>query len=63
MKPPSTPDNSLTPALSYNGTKTRVKFSGNCLKQPNISYTHGNVVNIYLFMNLVLLVLVLMTLH
>ena len=26
-------DNSLTPALSYYGTKTRVTFTGNCLKQ------------------------------
>ena len=41
-------DNSLTPALSYYGTKTRVKFTGSCLKQPKISYTHGKVVNIYI---------------
>ena len=41
-------DNSLTPALSYYGTKTRVKFTGSCLKQSKISYTHGKVVNIYI---------------
>ena len=48
IKPPTTSDNSLTPTLSYYGTKTRVKFTGSCLKQPKISYTHGKVVNIYI---------------
>ena len=46
IKPPPTSDNILTPALSYYGTKTRVKFIGSCLKQSKISYTHGKVVNI-----------------
>ena len=27
IKPPATSDNSLTPALNYYGTKTRVKLS------------------------------------
>ena len=31
IKPPTTSDNSLTPALNYYGTKTRVKFTGSCL--------------------------------
>ena len=44
----TTSDNSLTPALSYYGTKTRVKFTGSCLKQSKISYTHRKVVNIYI---------------
>ena len=48
IEPPTTSDNSLTPALSYYGTRTRVKFTGSCLKQPKISYTHGKVVNIYI---------------
>ena len=48
IKPPATSDNSLTPALSYYGTKARVKFTESCLKQPNISYTHGTIVNIYI---------------
>ena len=48
IKPPSTSDNSLTPGVSYYGTKTRVKFSESCLKQPKISYTHGTIVNIYI---------------
>ena len=36
IKPPTTSDSSLTPALSYYGTKTRVKFVESCLKQPKI---------------------------
>ena len=48
IKPPTTSDNSLTPAVSHYGAKTRVKFTGSCLKQPKISYTHGKVVNIYI---------------
>ena len=48
IKPPATSDNSLAPALSYYSTKTRVKFTGNSLKQSKISYTHGKVVNIYI---------------
>ena len=48
IKLPSTSDNSLTPAVSYYGTKTRVKFTGSCLKQPKILYTHGAIVNIYI---------------
>ena len=47
FKPPSISDNSLTPLVSYYGTKTRVKFTGSCLKEPKISYTHGTIVNIY----------------
>ena len=30
IKPSATSDNSLTSALSYYGTKTRVKFTGSC---------------------------------
>ena len=48
IKPPTTSDNSLTPELSYYGTKIRVKFTGSCLKQSKISYTHRKVVNIYI---------------
>ena len=48
IKSPTTSGNSLTPALNYYGTKKRVKFTGSCLKQPKISYTHGKVVNIYI---------------
>ena len=48
IKPPTTSDNSFTPALSYYVTKTRVKFTGSCLKQSKTSYTHGKVVNTYI---------------
>ena len=43
---PTTSYNSVTPALNYYGTKT--KFTGSCLKQSKISYTHRKVVNIYI---------------
>ena len=45
---PLTTDNSLALALNYYGTKTRVTFTGSCLKQSKISYTHGKIVNIYI---------------
>ena len=48
IKLPSMSDNSLTPAVSYYGAKTIVKFTGSCLIQPNISYTHGAIVKIYI---------------
>ena len=48
IKPPTTSDNSLTPTLNYYSTKKGVKFTGSCLKQPKISYTHGKVVNIHI---------------
>ena len=36
IKPPATSDNNLTPELNYYDTKTKVKFTGGCLKQPKI---------------------------
>ena len=48
IKPPATSDNSLTPELSYYDTKTRVKFTGSCLKQTTLSYTHKNALSIYI---------------
>ena len=32
IKPPTTSDNSLAPTLSYSVTKTKLKFTGSCLK-------------------------------
>ena len=32
---------SITPELSYYGSKLRVKFNGSSLKQDEITYTHG----------------------
>ena len=37
---------SITPELSYYGTKARVKFSGSCLKPDKVRYNHGAIVNI-----------------
>ena len=48
IKPPSAPNNFLAPSLNYLGTKIRVKFSGSCLKQDKLTYTHGKIVNIYI---------------
>ena len=48
IKPPTIYDNSLTLALNYYGTKTRVKLTGSCLKQSKISFTYGKIVNIYI---------------
>ena len=52
IKPPTTSGNSLNPISNYYGTKTRVKFTGSCLKRSKISYSHGKVVNIYIFYEL-----------
>ena len=51
-KPPTRSDNSLSPTLNYYDTKTRVTFTGSCLKQPKVSCTHGKVVNIYIIYKL-----------
>ena len=44
----STRNNFLSPSLNYLDTKIRIKFSGSCLKQDKITYTHGKIVNIYI---------------
>ena len=49
IKPPATSDNSLTPLIDYHDNKIRVKSTGNCLKQPKISYIHRTIVNICIF--------------
>ena len=48
IKASSAPYNFLNPVLEYLGAKPRVRFSGNRLKQDKITYTHGDVVNIYI---------------
>ena len=35
----ATPDNSLTPAVRYYGTKTRIKFTGSCLNNQNLMHS------------------------
>ena len=48
IKPRTTSDNSLAPGLDYYGTKTRVTFTGTCLKQGKVTFNHKKVVNIYI---------------
>ena len=43
-----TSDNSLTPLIDDLANKIRLKFSGRCLKQPKLQYTHGTIVTIYI---------------
>ena len=38
----------LSSLIDYHGNKIRVKFTGSCLKQPKISYTHRTIVIIYI---------------
>ena len=48
IKQPTKSDNSLNPLLNYYCTKTRVKFTGSCLKQSSHILTHKKIVNIYI---------------
>ena len=48
IKPPTASDNSLNPELNCYGTKTRVKFTGSCLKQTSHILTRKKIVNIYI---------------
>ena len=48
IKPPTTTNNSLTPELNYYGSKTKIKFTGSCLKQSSHIFTLKKVVNIYI---------------
>ena len=41
IKSPSTSNKMLNPSVNDVGTKTRVKFNGDCLKQDKISCDHG----------------------
>ena len=48
IKPRSTANKLFNPSVDYIGTKTRVKFNGDCLKQDKISFDHGKIVKIYI---------------
>ena len=48
ITPPATSGNSLSPLIDYLGNKIRLKFSGSCLKQSKLQYTHRTIVNIYI---------------
>ena len=47
IEPPSTSNFSISPQFSFYGAKMTVQFTGSCLKQPKILFTHKKVVNIY----------------
>ena len=38
----------IIPELSFYGTKTKVEFDENCLKQGKVTHNHGAIVNIYI---------------
>ena len=48
IKPPTATNSSLTPELNYYGTKTKIKFTGSCLKQSGHILTHKKIVSIYI---------------
>ena len=48
IKPPTISNKMLNPLLDFVGTKARVKFNGDCLKQKKITFNHGKIVNIYI---------------
>ena len=48
IKPSSTSVKMLNLSVSYYGTKARVKFNGDYLKQEKNSFDHGKIVNIYI---------------
>ena len=47
IKPPTTSDNSIAPALNCFGNKARVKFDGICLKQDKFIFPQEKTVIIY----------------
>ena len=48
IKPPTTSNKMLNPSVDFVGTKARLKFNGDCLKQEKITFNHGKIVNIYI---------------
>ena len=46
IKLPSTSNKMLNPSADYVGTKARVKFNGDCLKQEKFTFNHVKIVNI-----------------
>ena len=48
IKYPTTSNKMINPSLDFVGTKGRVKFNGDCLKQEKITFNHGKIVNTYI---------------
>ena len=49
IKNPTTSNKMLNPLVDYVGTKIRVKFNGDCLKQEKVTFNQVKIVNIYIF--------------
>ena len=48
IKAYTTSNKFLDPSLDFVGTKARIRFSGDCLKQEKITFNHGKIANIYI---------------
>ena len=49
ITPYATSDNSLTPLVDHYGSRVRLKFNKDCLKQSNkLTYDYGHKVNVYI---------------
>ena len=48
IKAPSTPNKILNPSQDYVGTKARIRFSKDSLKQEKITFNHEKIVKIYI---------------
>ena len=53
IRPPTISDNRLNPELSYYDYNIKAKFTGSCLKQSKITYTHKKAVNSYIAYELI----------
>ena len=48
VRSPAASNNSPAPVLNYINTNLEVKFDGSCLRQEKVTFTHKQVVNIYI---------------
>ena len=48
IKAPTTPNKIFNPSLDHVGSKIRVKFNGDCLKQERLTFNPAKLVNIYI---------------
>ena len=48
IKTPTTPNKIFNLSLDYFGSKIRVKFNGDCLKQERFTFNHEKTVNSYI---------------
>ena len=45
--PGTNSDNDQAPLVQYTNDRIYLQFNGDCLKQNKVTYSHGNIVNIY----------------